>query len=61
MNDDMADRRRRLSLHPLSPEEALADLLKVKPAAKAKTVRQRPKAARTKAKKKKYLPGSECS
>jgi hypothetical protein len=40
-----------ISLHPLTPEEALADLLKVKPAAKGKKSSQKPKAARRKGKK----------
>lgn len=31
----------RLSLHPLAPEEALADLLKVKPPAKTKANRKK--------------------
>lgn len=43
--------RRALTLYPLSPEEALADLLAVKPAGKGKKGRQKPKAARRKAKK----------
>jgi hypothetical protein len=43
--------RKRLSLHPLSFEEALANLIAVKPAAKGKKSRQKPRATRRKAKK----------
>jgi len=44
-------KRKPLSLHPLTFEDALANLLAVKPAGKGKKGRQKPKAARRKSKK----------
>ena len=44
--------RKSLSLHPLTFDEALAGLLKIKPAARGKKGRQKPKVARRKTKKK---------
>jgi len=45
-------RKARLSLHPLTVEEALADLLRVKPEGHKKKSSQKPKAARKGPKKK---------
>jgi len=44
-------RRSKLSLHSLTFEDALANLIAVKPAVKGKKARQQPKAVRRKAKK----------
>jgi hypothetical protein len=43
--------RGKISLHPLTFEDALTNLIAVKPAPKIKKSRQKPKAARRKAKK----------